>query len=110
MRRALRWTVVTALLAIGAPALASSLTDMSAVGTAPTAPAVASTLPSATDEAIVVDAGNKICPVTGEPVSGKDFVIYKGTSYGLCCPSCKELFLKDPETYLKKLKEKGEIK
>ena len=48
----------------------------------------------------VVDAGNKMCPVSGDPVSGKNFVVYKGMRYGLCCPMCKKPFLKDPEKYL----------
>ena len=48
----------------------------------------------------IVDAGNKLCPVSGDPVSGKNFVTYKGVRYGLCCPMCKKPFLKDPEKYL----------
>ena len=48
----------------------------------------------------IVDAGNKLCPVSGDPVSGKNFVVYKGVRYGLCCPACKKPFLKDPKKYL----------
>ncbi len=48
----------------------------------------------------VVNAGNKMCPVSGDPVSGKSFVTYNGKRYGLCCPMCRKPFLKDPEKYL----------
>lgn len=58
----------------------------------------------------IVDVGNKTCPVTGDSVSGNDFVVYKGKRYGLCCASCKSDFMKDPEKYIEILKKKGEIK
>ena len=48
----------------------------------------------------IVDAGNKLCPVMGEPVSGKDFAVYQGKRYGFCCSKCKKEFLKNPEKYL----------
>lgn len=51
----------------------------------------------------IVDVGNKICPVTGAPVSGKDFVNYKGKRYSLCCKFCKKAFLKEPTKYIAKL-------
>lgn len=54
-------------------------------------------------QAEVADAGNKICPVMGEPVNGSDFVIYKGTKYGLCCAICKKKFLENPEKYIAKM-------
>ena len=47
-----------------------------------------------------VDAGNKLCPISGHLVSGTSFVEYQGKRYGLCCPMCKTAFLKDPEKYL----------
>ncbi|HOW88510.1 MAG TPA: YHS domain-containing protein [Candidatus Omnitrophota bacterium] len=47
----------------------------------------------------ITDVGNKICPVMGGPVSGKDFVVYQGKRYGLCCPACKAAFLAHPEKY-----------
>jgi len=56
---------------------------------------------SSTDEkrAAVIDVGNKICPVMGGEVSGKDFYVYKGKRYGFCCPMCPPIFAKDPEKY-----------
>ncbi len=58
----------------------------------------------------VVDAGNKTCPVMGGQVSGKDFVVYKGVRYNFCCPGCEKTFFEDPEKYIQKLKDMGEIK
>lgn len=54
---------------------------------------------SPANEEAVIDAGNAICPVTGDPVNGKDFYVYKGKRYGLCCPMCVSIFANDPEKY-----------
>lgn len=51
----------------------------------------------------IVEGNNTLCPVSGKPVSGKDFVIYKGKRYGLCCPACKAVFLKSPAKYVAKM-------
>ena len=53
-----------------------------------------------------VDAGNKICPISGEPVSGFAFVTYHGKRYGLCCPGCEKQFLSDPEKYIAQMEAK----
>lgn len=50
-------------------------------------------------KATVIDVGNKICPVTGDKVNGKDFYEYKGKRYGLCCPMCPAIFASNPEKY-----------
>jgi YHS domain-containing protein len=52
-----------------------------------------------------VKVGNKYCPVSGEAVSGSDFVVYQGKSYGLCCPMCKKPFLSDPAKYIAKMEK-----
>lgn len=67
-------------------------------------------MPASTGE--VVDAENKLCPVSGDPVSGKDFVVYDGKRYGLCCPMCEKKFNADPITYIEKLEtmEKSAVK
>jgi len=60
----------------------------------------------AADEAAqtgIVDVGNKLCPVMGGPVNGKDFVVYEGKRYGLCCPGCDKTFLSDPARYVAKV-------
>ncbi len=53
----------------------------------------------------IVDAGNKLCPVSGDPVSGHNFVVYNGKRYGLCCPMCERPFLANPEKYLAAMKK-----
>ncbi len=52
----------------------------------------------------VVEGGNRFCPVSGDPVSGSDFVIYKGVRYGLCCPACKGPFLLNSAKYIAQMK------
>ena len=56
-----------------------------------------------TAQAGVVDVGNKLCPVMGGPVDGKNFVVYEGKRYGLCCPGCDKTFLSDPAKYIAKM-------
>ena len=57
-----------------------------------------------------VDAGNKICPVSGEkiPVPGEKGAMgeavhyeYNGKIYNLCCSMCVRDFKKNPEKYSK---------
>lgn len=45
----------------------------------------------------------KICPVMDKPINKDIFVEYKGKKVYLCCPSCVEVFQKDPEKYISKL-------
>ena len=54
-----------------------------------------------------VDAGNKICPVTGEKINEKTkgTYVYNGKIYNFCCPMCIGGFKKDPEKYIKKIEE-----
>ena len=55
------------------------------------------------------DAGTqKTCPVTGDPVDKSVFVDYQGKRIYFCCASCKTDFGKEPEKYLKKIRDKGE--
>lgn len=60
---------------------------------------------AAANAPVIVDGGNKLCPVSGERVSGKAFVEYQGKRYGVCCPGCDQEFLNDPEKYLKKMEQ-----
>jgi len=53
-----------------------------------------------------VDAGNKLCPVSGDPVSGKDFVIYQGRGMAFAVRLCEKLFLNDAEKYLSRMEAK----
>ena len=54
----------------------------------------------------VADAGNKLCPVSGDPVSGTSFVEYEGKRYGLCCSGCDKTFLSDPSKYIAQMEAK----
>ncbi|HNW29929.1 MAG TPA: YHS domain-containing protein [Spirochaetota bacterium] len=48
-----------------------------------------------------------ICPVMGDPINKKFFVDYKGYRVYFCCSSCPEEFKKNPEKYMKKLRDSG---
>jgi len=63
------------------------------------------TATAAEKETAVVDFGNTFCPVMGAPVADGQFVVYEGVRYGICCPGCKEAFLKDPAKYIAQLKD-----
>lgn len=57
-----------------------------------------------------VNAGNKICPVSGEKIgegSGMEAVTYEYQEkiYNFCCASCVEEFKKNPDKYIKIIKE-----
>ena len=54
-----------------------------------------------------VNAGNKICPISGEKIDEKMKAAYeyKGKIYNFCCPMCIDEFKKDPEKYIKKVEE-----
>lgn len=62
---------------------------------------VAETAPQA------VDAGNKICPVSGEKIDEKLKATYEyeGKIYNFCCPMCIDEFKKDPQKYINKVEE-----
>ena len=48
-----------------------------------------------------------VCPIMGEAVNPKVFVDYQGQRIYFCCTHCPAIFMKDPEKYVKMLKEKG---
>ncbi len=62
---------------------------------------------TATEEKKAVDAGNKICPVSGEKIDEKTKVTYEyeGKIYNFCCDMCIPTFKKDPQNYIKKVEE-----
>jgi len=47
------------------------------------------------------------CPVTGYPINKEQFVDYQGKRVYFCCSACPEEFKKDPEKFMKKMKEQG---
>lgn len=53
------------------------------------------------------EAGNKICPVSGEKINDKMKAAYEyeGRIYNFCCVACIDEFKKDPKKYIKKVEE-----
>jgi YHS domain-containing protein len=54
-----------------------------------------------------IDAGNKICPVLGEPIdeASKATYEYEGKVYNFCCAGCVETFKKAPQKYIDKVNQ-----
>jgi hypothetical protein len=46
-------------------------------------------------------SGEKLGGDMGDPVE----FVYKGQEIKFCCPMCKPKFLKDPDTYMKKIQD-----
>jgi len=47
------------------------------------------------------------CPVMGGKINKALHADYKGQRVYFCCPGCIDIFKKDPENYLQKLREQG---
>jgi YHS domain-containing protein len=47
------------------------------------------------------------CPVMGGNINKEVSTDYQGQRVYFCCPACIEVFKKDPEVYLKKMKDQG---
>ena len=60
---------------------------------------------------VLVNVGNKICPVSGKEIGSDGMaattVEYNGKEYNLCCPGCKDQFLADPEKFSKIAEAEG---
>ncbi len=55
-----------------------------------------------------VEAGNKICPVTGQEIASMGGGIkyeHEGKIYSFCCPMCVGKFKKNPEKYIQIIEE-----
>ena len=53
-------------------------------------------------------AAQTTCPVMGGTINKELYADYKGERVYFCCMACKPQFDKDPEKYIKKLKEMGQ--
>lgn len=54
------------------------------------------------------DKGNQtLCPVMGNAVNNEIYSDYDGQRVFFCCEGCRAPFEKEPEKYLKKMKEMG---
>jgi len=47
------------------------------------------------------------CPIMGGDIDKKLYVDYKGKRIYFCCPGCDKEFMKDPDKYMKILKDWG---
>jgi len=47
------------------------------------------------------------CPVLSGPINKEIYVDYKGERIYFCCKGCDVEFQKDPEKYMKKMREQG---
>ncbi|MDP2912161.1 MAG: YHS domain-containing protein [Candidatus Omnitrophota bacterium] len=58
-----------------------------------------------------VDAGNKICPVMGEPLdeASKATYEYEGKIYNFCCTMCIDTFKKEPQKYIDKVNQELQV-
>jgi YHS domain-containing protein len=56
----------------------------------------------------VVLKKQETCPVMGGKINRQIFADYQGKRVYFCCAGCPETFLKEPEKYLRKLRELGE--
>ena len=48
------------------------------------------------------------CPVMGGTINKELYADYKGERVYFCCKACEPEFAKDPEKYIKKMKEMGQ--
>ncbi len=53
-------------------------------------------------------AAQTTCPVMGGTINKELYADYKGERIYFCCMACKPQFDKDPEKYIKKMKEMGQ--
>ena len=67
---------------------------------------------------ISADLGSKLsaadkvqakCPVMGGDVDKSKFADYKGNRVYFCCAGCPDEFKKNPDKYVKKLKDSGVV-
>jgi len=49
------------------------------------------------------------CPVQGGKINKDLYTDYQGQRIYFCCPACIEIFKKDPEKYLQKMREQGVV-
>jgi len=50
-----------------------------------------------------IPLNNRTCPVLGDKVDGKSYLIYDGYRVDFCCAGCDKTFMKDPDKNLAKL-------
>ena len=48
----------------------------------------------------VIDVGNSICPLSGDPVNPAMNYVHEGKRYYFCCVNCVKKFKKNPAKYI----------
>ena len=61
-----------------------------------------STVQAGEETGLLIDLGNKKCPVMGGDVDGTTYSKWRGLRIGHCCGCCAGSLLADPKTYLDK--------
>lgn len=56
---------------------------------------------------VLITLEQKLCPISGHPINGKDFVVHNGLKIGLCCEGCKEKVEKALDETVQKLSDAG---
>lgn len=51
---------------------------------------------------LLVDLGNRTCPVMGNAVDGETYLEWNHLRVGFCCPGCDARFREDPEAALER--------
>lgn len=95
-------------------ALAASCAQNSSESTPISTPSPSTTAAPAENapavDAALKEAGNKSCPITGEPVGSMEkgaHVDHAGYRVGLCCSGCDKQFNTAADDYLKKALNEG---
>src|SRR5512132_1468656 len=97
---------VFTLTAVAATVTATDKKHVAAKKATTKAAAVANTeasKPAAATDETKKAVTNKLCPVSGGPVSEKYRAEYKGQFVYVCCEGCLSEFNKSPETFVAKL-------
>ncbi len=63
--------------------------------------------PLAAQEQSPAGRAQTLCPVMGGQIDKNLYVDYQGQRIYFCCAACIPLFKKDPQAYLKKMKDAG---
>lgn len=61
----------------------------------------------AVDDTKAAAAPQTECPIRGNAIKKDVYVDYNGKRIYMCCPACESKINKDPEKYIKQMKDKG---
>jgi hypothetical protein len=76
-----------------------------------TSPLLAAIQPSEPTSSQQTSQPQSFCPVMGGEIGPKDKALHvdvKGKRVYICCAACESAILADPDTYIKKIEQRGE--